>query len=192
MEKKLVQYNKLAFKKENIMDELVECLVKRKLTAKAYIGRCMIVALGSLFLCITLVIAINLPFALPFAFLFDLAVGFGVYFVFRNTNVEYEYSFFAGELTVDKIMNRAVRKRLNVFQFSQLEFMAPAESERFDRYEASTKISQFDYSTQDYSGGKYIAKFNNDQGHTTYLMISPNEELMAAFKKMYSRKIYED
>ena len=37
MEKKLVQYNKLAFKKENIMDELVECLVKRKLTAKAYI-----------------------------------------------------------------------------------------------------------------------------------------------------------
>jgi hypothetical protein len=89
-------------------------------------------------------------------------------------------------------MNRAVRKRLNVFQFSQLEFMAPAESERFDRYEASTKISQFDYSTQDYSGGKYIAKFNNDQGHTTYLMFSPNEELMAAFKKMYSRKIYED
>jgi hypothetical protein len=174
------------------MDELVECLVKRKITAKAYIGRCLIVALGSLFLCITLVLAINLPFALPFAFLFDLAVGFGVYFVFRNTNVEYEYSFFAGELTVDKIMNRAVRKRLTVFQFSQLDFMAPAESERFDNYEISTKISQYDYSTNDYSGGKYIAKFNNDQGHTTYLMFSPNEELMAAFKKMYSRKIYED
>ena len=51
------------------MDELVECLVKRKITAKAYIGRCLIVALGSLFLCITLVLAINLPFALPFAFL---------------------------------------------------------------------------------------------------------------------------
>ena len=40
--------------------------------------------------------------------------------------------------------------------------------------------------------GKYIAKFNNDQGHTTYLMFSPNEELMSAFKKIYSRKIYAD
>ena len=174
------------------MDELVECLVKRKLTVKAYIGRCLIVALGSFFLCITAVLAVNMPVALPIALLFDLAVGFGVYFVFRNTNVEYEYSFFGGELTVDKIMNRAVRKRLNVFNFAQLDYMAPAESERFDNFEISTKVSQYDYSTQDYTGGKYIAKFNNDQGHATYLMISPNEELLSAFKKIYSRKIYND
>ena len=95
-------------------------------------------------------------------------------------------------MTFDVDAFRAVYPQFAEMSDTQLEFMAPAESERFDRYEASTKVSQFDYSTQDYSGGKYIAKFNNDQGHATYLMISPNEELMAAFKKMYSRKIYED
>ena len=174
------------------MDELVECLVKRKLTVKAYIGRCLVAALGSFFLCMTAVLALNAPVLLPFVLLFDLAVGFGIYFVFRNTNVEFEYSFFNGELTVDKIMNRAVRKRLNVFNFAQLDFMAPAESNRFDNCEISTKVSQYDYSTHDYTGGKYIAKFNSDQGQATYLMISPNEELISVLKKLYSRKIYND
>ncbi len=173
------------------MEELVECMIKRKITAKAYIGRCLIMSLASLFLCITVVLMINLPYALTFALIFDVAVGFAVYFVFRNTNVEFEYGFFAGELTIDKIMGKTARKTMKVFNFNQLDFMAPESSEKFNSLAEATNITYYDYSTHDRDEDRTVAVMKDESGSISYLFFSPDEEMIKAFKKVYSRRIHE-
>lgn len=54
------------------MEELVECIVKRRLTMKAYFGRCLSVALGILMVIITYVAALKVPYGIPVVLLLTL------------------------------------------------------------------------------------------------------------------------
>ena len=109
------------------MEELVECIVKRRLTMKAYFGRCLSVALGILMVIITYVAALKVPYGIPVVLLFDLAAGFIIYFVFRNTSVEFEYDYFGGELTVDKILRERDLEYLILPSLITLQSMAQRE-----------------------------------------------------------------
>ena len=131
------------------MEELVECIVNSRLTMKAYFGRCLSVALGILMVIVTYVAALKVPYGIPVVLLFDLAAGFVIYFVFRNTNVEFEYDYFGGELTVDKILNRAKRKRLRIFDFAKLDYIAKYGSERMTRLEEHGNSAYYNYSAHD-------------------------------------------
>lgn len=173
------------------MEELVECIVKSKLTVKAFVGRCFSIALGLFFILITMVVANVAPWALPFAFIFDLIVGFVVFFAFRNTNIEYEYDFFGGELTIDKIMSKAKRKRLRVLNFNNFEYMAPSDSKRFGNMD-TMEYEYLNYSAHDIEEKTYIAMFHGEEKGTLYLEFSPNEELISLIRKLYPRKVYEE
>ena len=48
--------------------------------------------------------------------------------MFRNLNVEYEYVFVNGDLDIDKIMNKARRKRMFSVDADQMELLAPVGS----------------------------------------------------------------
>ena len=45
--------------------------------------------------------------------------------MFRRLNVEYEYLYVNGDLDIDKIMNRAKRKRMFSMNVSEMELLAP-------------------------------------------------------------------
>ena len=94
------------------MEELVECIVKRRLTMKAYFGRCLSVALGILMVIITYVAALKVPYGIPVVLLFDLAAGFiiiqnGTSICFTNVCVTILYSFYyyiaSGNIVKNKI-----------------------------------------------------------------------------------------
>lgn len=174
------------------MDELVECIVKRKLTVGAFVGRCISVALMLFMVFITLVVAINAPWAIPITLLVDLAVGFIVFFTFRNTNIEYEYDFFGGELTIDKIMSKAKRKRIKVINFNNFEYMAPSDSPRFGNMDSQMDRTYYNYSAHDLEEKTYTALFRGEEKSSMYLEFSPNEELISLIRKLYPRKVYED
>lgn len=173
------------------MEELVECIVKSKLTFKAFAGRCFTVALGIFGVLVTLAISNVAPWALPFALIGDLIIGFIVYYTFRNTSIEYEYDFFGGEMTIDKIMSKAKRKRLKVLNFNNFDYMAPGDSKRFGNMN-SVDCEYLNYSAHDLEGKTYIALFHGDEKGSLYLEFSPNEELLSLIKKLYPRKVYED
>ena len=170
------------------MEELVECIVKRKMTIPVYTGRC--VSITALVCCIflTLVIGGNVPNLMPVLVLLDFISGLIIYTTFRNTNVEFEYDFFGGELTVDKIMSKAKRKRLYVFDFKNLDYMAKSDSPKFSQKPQGNFVVM-DYSAHDDNQETYTAVFSGDSKGTLYLKFSPNEELLALLKKLYGRKI---
>ena len=172
-----------------MLEGVVECLVKRNLTTGAIAGRfCMILGdLTGVFA--TLIVIGNWPAWSLIALLGLIGLGFATYFVFRNTNLEYEYSYFEGEMRVDKIMGKATRKKLATFDFNKMDMMAPVDSPRFHNAQGMKAVN---YSTRSAEDTTYGAILYNDQNEQVFLMFTPNEELMAALQRLAPRKIYEN
>ncbi len=173
-----------------MFETVVECLVHRKLTTKAYMGRCAMVFADSLIVAVTLWITFFFPVLMVVAFLL-IAIGVVfTYLVFRNTNIEYEYSFFDGEMTIDKIMNKKLRKRLKTFNIGKMDFMAPEGSHHLGGGSSNRKM--YDYSAQDDSMQAFIAVLYDDKNNSAELKFTPNEELLERLQKTYPRKVYVD
>lgn len=172
-----------------MMDSLVECLVQRRLTGKALAGRCAIVFLDGLIAFVGVVVLMFSNLLAVIVFLVFLLMGLLTWLVFRSTNVEYEYDYFEGELDIDKILNRSTRKKAASFNLGKMDFMAPSDSARFGGVNNRTR---YDYSVCDDSVKSYIAVVYDSKNNACELKFTPNEELLAAIKKSYPRKVYED
>lgn len=87
--------------------------------------------------CVTLTVLAGLLTILTINFMmFIVLVAFGVltYFVFQWTDIEYEYLYLDKEITVDKVMAQARRKRVVVIDVNKIEVMAPENSEQLAYY----------------------------------------------------------
>ena len=174
-----------------MLDGVVECLVPRKKTIGSYLARFLVFLFDAILLAISFVIFIYFTsyYAINLVF---LGMGiFATWLVMRNTNVEYEYSFFEGDFTVDKIINKSKRKRLKRVKFSKMDVMAPEGSKRLGG-NPDSKCVKLDYSTLDDSYKDYVAVIFTDEGQRMEIKFSPNEELLDVLKRKYPRKIYED
>lgn len=174
-----------------MLDGVVECLVPRKKTVGVYIGRFLVFLFDVILLAVSLVIFVY--FTSYYAVnLVLLGIGiFATWLVIRNTNIEYEYSFFEGDFAVDKIINKSKRKRLKRANFSKMDIVAPEGSKRLGG-NPEGKAIKMDYSALDDSYKDYVAVIFTDEGQRMEIKFSPNEELLAVLKRKYPRKIYED
>lgn len=174
-----------------MLDGVVECLVPRKKTVGAYIARFLVFLFDAILAAISFVIFVYFTsyYAINLVFL-----GMGIFvtwLVMRNTNIEYEYAFFEGDFTVDKIINKSKRKRLKRFNFSKMDMVVSEGSKRLGG-NPDGKAVKLDYSTLDDSYKDYVAVIVTDEGQRIELKFSPDEELLAVLKRKYPRKIYED
>lgn len=84
-------------------DSYTEWLVKRRAPAYNILIKAVLV-----FLCI---ISAFLALTTTFGILILGAVGAAAYFIFQNLNLEFEYLIVNDQITIDKIMGRARRKK---------------------------------------------------------------------------------
>ena len=82
----------------------VEWLVKKKTPAYMTLLRILSIMLAALFILVGFVI-------IP-ALLIGIAIGVAAYFIYLNSDLEYEYLYVDKELTVDKVMAKTRRKRV--------------------------------------------------------------------------------
>lgn len=173
-----------------MLEAVVECLVKRKMTTKAYMARIGMISLCVFALLATILIFGIAPTYTTIGFFFTVGCGAFTYIVFRNTDVEFEYQFFDGDLRVDKVMHKMTRKKLKTFTFGKLEIMAPEGSHRLGGGVNNRK--KIDYSTQMPEDKHYVAVVYDDDNNLVELKFTPNEELLGRLSKMYPRKVYND
>ncbi len=163
------------------MDTYVECMVKRKANG----------AMNALK--VLLWVIAGFTFVLGMAsFLFlivAIAVGVGAYFLGLNANLEYEYLYVDRQLTVDKIMAKTRRKRVETFDLERMEMLAPIKSWHLEDY----KNRQF--KTVDYSAGveekpdrRYCMIYNGEKK----VIFQPNEEMVTAIRSIAPRKVFTD
>ena len=111
------------------------------------------------------------------------------YFIYMNTDVEYEYLYVDRELSVDKIMGKSTRKRIANFDIEKMEILAPVNSYHLDNYKNRTG------KTADYSSGevmqpdkRYVFYYDGTQK----VIFEPDAEMVKAIQMLAPRKVFKD
>lgn len=113
---------------------------------------------------------------------------FGGYKLISMRMLEYEYSITNGFVTVDKIMNRASRKRMTSFECSSCEDIGD-----YQQAEARLKTRSFDsriFATQyaDHRDSWFMIVHSGKTGKTL-VVFDPDEDMQEAVKKFIPRAL---
>ena len=98
-------------------DFYTEQLIKKQADSKDTLKKVGLIALT--------VVSVLLVFVIPVGIILPVVMIVIDVLMFRNLNVEYEYVFVNGDLDIDKIMNKARRKRMFSVDADQMELLAP-------------------------------------------------------------------
>lgn len=164
-------------------DTYCELIVKRRTTSSALICRFFAVFASS--------VAIFLS-VLMFSVLGLTAGAFFVWIdmiIFRNTDIEYEYQFFSGNLDIDVIYGKKKRKRARRFDLKKIEILAPLKSDKLAYY-AAKNIKTLDYSSGYPNDKKYAFVIPGDEGVVYKVIFEPSEEIVNAIRMYVPSKVH--
>lgn len=116
------------------------------------------------------------------------ALGYGVYYVFIMTSVEYEYVLVNGELTVDTVYGKSKRKRAGVYDIKKSEIIAPVKSDYAAVYNKNTQIKSFDFTSGTDEDKAYLMVAPYGAG-SARVYFEPNEELINAMRFQAPSKV---
>ncbi len=103
-------------------DIFVEYMVKKRKGSKDFAMIIGGVTLSIILLYISVIILFPM-FGPSIPFFVLVGIGVGMYYLVGLTNLEFEYAFTNGDMSVDRITNRRSRKRLTSFETSSVEEM---------------------------------------------------------------------
>ena len=163
------------------MESYVECLVARKPSGALNALKVLLYVLTGLFIVAGMVFVPLLLLA--------LAAFFGAYLVAQRANVEYGYLYVDKEVTVDRIMNKTKRKRVESFTIDNMEVFAPIKSWHLDGKFGGN------YKETDYSSGevqkpdkRYIMIYQGGRK----IIFEPSAAMVKAMQNVAPRKVFLD
>ena len=164
------------------METYVECMVKKKANG-------LMSALKVLLIGITVITGLLGFMGLIVFLIIAVVAGVGAYFVSLNANLEYEYLYVDKQLTVDKIMARTRRKKVETFDLERMEILAPIKSWHLDDYK-NRQLKVVDYSSgvEHQPDIRYSMIYNGEKR----VIFEPNAEMVAAIKSIAPRKVFTD
>lgn len=147
-----------------------------------------------LFVVMATVLAMLFGFiALQFYGLFGgLLLVYLCYYVFKNTDIEYEYQFISGQLDIDVIFAKKKRKRARKFDIRSVEVFAPLNHEVFKEYGKQGDIRK--YKVVDYSSGypdreRYAFIVSMGENGIAKVIFEPNEKMVEAIRNYIPSKM---
>ena len=118
--------------------ECYEYVVKPKKDAKNKMLRVALIVLYFVFV-IGCLVGGFLTGLIPLLALVPVALWILIFFTWRYTNVEYEYSVESGVLTFTKIYNNRTRRTITEFDIRSAEYIAPASD-----HETLRRVADYD------------------------------------------------
>ena len=157
-----------------------ELLVKRKPAFGIVLIKSLLIGLMGACLVLTL---LGNPFTL-----FGMVI-FGVifYFIRGKSDLEYEYLYVGGELSVDKIIGRQKRKAVINMPIEKIAIVAPTGSEHLDEYKKKD-LKKLNF-TSNTGKPTYTVIFNGKEIQYRILM-ELNEEIITAMYNMAPRRVF--
>ena len=167
-------------------DLYLEELVKRKWTTKDRAVRILLIALT--------VILILGAFFVQYILVFPaIAICIADIFIFPRFNIEWEYQYVNGELDVDRIINKAKRKRRESIDLDRVEIIAPAVSHRLDYYNNNRHLKEVNYTSNDPEREKQVyAMIVADENSLKKVLFEPTEKMLRDMRTRAPRKVYLD
>lgn len=161
----------------------VECMVKRETKVIVKFLKIFLITLA-----VVLFIASVLLLGSMVGFIISIALGVGAYFLGMYSEVEFEYLYVDKQITVDKIFNKAKRKRAAVYDVEKMEILAPFNSHYLDDYK-NRQVKEVDYSSRvaRQPEKRYVFFYEGQQK----IIIEPNEEFIKAIYNVAPRKVMQ-
>lgn len=156
-----------------------EWLVKRKPPAYA-----LLVKIVMIILC---VVAVFLALTTMFGIIILALAGAATYLLFQSLNLEFEYLYVNGQLTIDKIMGRARRKQVWEGKLEEIQIIAPTDSYVLKDYETSN-MKTLDFSSG-MPGAKAYAIISQSGANSVKVLFEPNEKMLHCIRQMSPRKV---
>ncbi|MFI3201985.1 MAG: DUF6106 family protein [Eubacteriales bacterium] len=160
-------------------DMYKEFMVKREKSTIATIGKVVLIVIATLgFLSANLI-----------GYILAAVLGVGAYLLHLNGDLEYEYLYLDRELTVDKIMAKTKRKRVESYQLDQMEIVAPIGSYQLDRFknkDSTCKVYDYTSKEKNSSNTTYVIYYKNNQK----ILIEANEDFMKAMHNNAPRTVF--
>lgn len=163
-------------------DTYIEQMVKRVTPLYLVIAKWMLIVLEC-FLVLT-----GMMFFDVIIMIIAVALGFGIYFLTRRWDLEFEYIYQNGELVIDKIMSKAARKRVCTIDIQSMELMFKGTDHPEARAFRDMKVKN--YTTRCHDDRVYTIVVGGAQN--VKVLFEPNEEIVAAIRMMAPRKVKMD
>lgn len=161
----------------------IECLVKAKPSVLGKFFKFFLYLLTAVLL-VLMFLTMNM-----LLFLLAVAAGVGAYFVGLYTDLEYEYLYLDKELTIDKVMGKAKRKRVAVYQLERMEIFAPVRSYHLDNFRnRQTKDKDYSIGYEEQPDLRYAMYYEGGER----LILSPSPEMVKIMKNAAPRKVFSD
>lgn len=160
----------------------VEKLVKKKTTTQTTFIRILAVLAAILISYVS-----NVYWGI-YALLVVFACAYGVYYLFLNTSVEYEFVLIKNELTIEAIYGKNRRKQLHTIDVSKSDLIAPAESTEAAYYHRNTQMKTLDYTSGEGEEPVYLLVVSCG-AETVKLYMEFNERMLEGMKQAAPGKV---
>lgn len=158
-------------------DFYTEQLIKKQTSSKDTLKKVGLIAVT--------ILSVLIAFMIPVGLILPIVMIVIDVLVIRSLNVEYEYAFVNGDLDIDKIMNKARRKRMVSVNAEQMELLAPVGAVELMPYK---KVKTYDF-TSGNENGKVYALIFSDKGDVRQILFEPNETIIEGFFVKEPRKV---
>lgn len=142
-------------------------------------------------LCLLLMALSAVGSFLVFSFiLLILAVFFGViwYMLYLNTQIEYEYTYIEGRLSIARIKAKRRRKELARIEMEEVIIIAPTDSHELDSYFNNNQIKRKDCTSglPDLHSYQVVYKSSND---INMIAFEPDRNMLEMIQSRNPRKV---
>ena len=160
-------------------DSYAEWLVKRK--SPVYT---VFLKAGLVFLC---AVSLFLALMLPFGIIILTIVGAITYFAFQNMSQEFEYLVVNDQITIDRVLGKARRKKGWEGELADVQIIGPVDSYQVkDQDKQGIKVLDFSSHEQ---GAKVYAILYQKGGNWEKILFEPNEKVLDCLRQRSPRKI---
>lgn len=102
-------------------------------------------------------------------------------------DVEYEYLYVSGELTIDKIIGKTKRKNCVQVEMDKVEIIAPQDSDRLSDYR-NLKCTEYDYTSHKDNVAPYVCIYHEETA-VKKISFEPDDKMLELMRQTSPRKI---
>ena len=140
--------------------------------------RITLIAIYILWVAIWLVVGAVIRLIAPLLAFIPLTLWILIFFSWRLTQVEYEYSFFAGVLTVSRVLGGRSRRTLVEVPLRSLSSVYPCSEEYAERIDAFRADRTVLAASSSESENLYAALWSDEENGRQALYFEPNEKAL--------------
>lgn len=164
------------------MESYVECMVARKPSTGMKVLKIVLIAIA--------VVGFVLGASGFIVFLIvAAAAAVGAYFAGLHSSMEFEYLYVDREISVDKILNKTRRKKVERLEVDRIEIMAPVNSWHLDGYKnREFKVTDYSCGVEEKPDLRYAIIYDGGRK----ILFQPSSAMVKAIQSVAPRKVFSD